>query len=263
MKACRHPQGYAAAKMLIGYGADPNAMTSERHDFRTVLHYAVLSSNVDIVRLVLNHGANVQYPPELQKPTPLDFAILRGNLEMIKLLLDNGANVNHGSPIIGLPLHIALSEKVDNRKAIIKELLERGADPNAITLDARGPLLKPPLGEYFNATDNIDPDLTQFHHPLGILKSLHRLHSGTHDEVLQLILDAAETYNASAIKRCSLLNDSQREFLLEHALQPIALKHMTRLIIRHALGNTGPYVIDKINDLPVPQLMKMYLLYEL
>ncbi|RWS23341.1 Ankyrin repeat domain-containing protein 50-like protein, partial [Leptotrombidium deliense] len=51
MKACRHPQGYAAAKMLIGYGADPNAMTSERHDFRTVLHYAVLSSNVDIVRL--------------------------------------------------------------------------------------------------------------------------------------------------------------------------------------------------------------------
>jgi len=28
MKACRHPQGYAAAKILIHYGADPNAMTS-------------------------------------------------------------------------------------------------------------------------------------------------------------------------------------------------------------------------------------------
>jgi ankyrin repeat protein len=28
MKACRHPQGYAAAKILLHYGADPNAMTS-------------------------------------------------------------------------------------------------------------------------------------------------------------------------------------------------------------------------------------------
>lgn len=28
MKACRHPQGYAAAKILIHYGADVNAITS-------------------------------------------------------------------------------------------------------------------------------------------------------------------------------------------------------------------------------------------
>lgn len=112
MKACRHPQGYAAAKMLISYGADVNSMTSERHDFRNVLHYAVLSGNVDIVRLLLNHGASLHFPPELQKPTPLDFAILRGNIEMIKLLVNHGADVNTGSPIIGLPLHIVLSEKV-------------------------------------------------------------------------------------------------------------------------------------------------------
>ncbi|RWS07427.1 Ankyrin repeat domain-containing protein 50-like protein [Dinothrombium tinctorium] len=276
MKACRHPQGYAAAKMLIGYGADPNAMTSERHDYRTVLHYAVLSSNVDTVRLVLNHGASVEYPPELQKPTPLDFAILRGNLEMIRLLLDNGANVNNGSPIIGLPLHIALSEKIDNKNDIVHILLERGADPNAITLDSRGPLLKPPLGEYFNSNENVDPNLvrlllkygariiikTQFHHPLGILKSLHKLHCDTHSEVLHLIVEAAESYNGAAIKRCNLLNDRQKEFLLKHAFQPIALKHMSRLTIRQILGSTGPYVIEKIDDLPVPNLIKMYLLYE-
>lgn len=112
MKAARHPQGYAAVKLLVGYGADVTAMTSERHDHRTVLHYAVLSGNVDIVRLLLNHGANVKFPPEFQKPTPLDFAILRGNVDMVRLLLDAGADVNSGSPIIGLPLHIALSEKV-------------------------------------------------------------------------------------------------------------------------------------------------------
>lgn len=112
MKACRHPQGYAAAKMLISYGADVNAMTTERHDYRTVLHYAVLSGNVGIVNMLLSYGANVRFPAEFQKPTPIDFAILRSNVEMVKLLLDAGADVNAGSPIIGLPLHIALSEKV-------------------------------------------------------------------------------------------------------------------------------------------------------
>ena len=108
---------------------------TERHDHRTVLHYAVLSGNIDIVRLLLHHGANVRFPSDFQKPTPLDFAILRGNVEMVKLLIDSGADVstlsflisnliitesyiifviqvNVGSPIIGLPLHIALSEKV-------------------------------------------------------------------------------------------------------------------------------------------------------
>lgn len=112
MKACRHPQGYAAAKLLISYGADVNAMTGERLDFRTVLHYAVLSGNTGTVKLLIQHGADVNFPPELQKPTPLDFAILRGKVDMVQLLLDAGANVNTGSPIIGLPLHIALSEKV-------------------------------------------------------------------------------------------------------------------------------------------------------
>ena len=100
----------------------------------------------------------MKFPPELQKPTPLDFAILRANVDMARILLDAGADVNSGSPIIGLPLHIALSEKVDNRKDMVHLLLDRGADPNGITFDERGPLLKPPLGEYFNASTTEEPD---------------------------------------------------------------------------------------------------------
>ena len=38
-------------------------------------------------------------------------------------------------------------------------LLDRGANPNGITLDERGPLLKPPLGEYFNSCEKPDPEL--------------------------------------------------------------------------------------------------------
>lgn len=35
MKACRHPQGYAAAKILIHYGADVNAITSGKQSGKT------------------------------------------------------------------------------------------------------------------------------------------------------------------------------------------------------------------------------------
>lgn len=31
--------------------------------------------------------------------------------------------------------------------------MDADADPNAITVDDRGPLLKPPIGEYFNSAD--------------------------------------------------------------------------------------------------------------
>jgi len=43
--------------------------------------------------------------------------------------------------------------KVENKEEIVKILLDADADPNAITVDERGPLLKPPLGEYFNSSE--------------------------------------------------------------------------------------------------------------
>ena len=52
---------------------------------------------MDITRLLLHHGANARYmfpSPALQKPTPLDIALLSGNAEMVKLLIDSGADVS-------------------------------------------------------------------------------------------------------------------------------------------------------------------------
>jgi ankyrin repeat protein len=72
---------------LLSYGADVNAMTDDRHDYRTVLHYAVLSGNHETVNLLLKQGARAYYPPEISKPTTLDLAILRGDPHLVKLLL--------------------------------------------------------------------------------------------------------------------------------------------------------------------------------
>lgn len=57
---------------------------------RSVLHYAVLSSSIPIVNLLLKQGAQVNFEAEYNKPTPLDLAILKGDVELVRLLLDNG-----------------------------------------------------------------------------------------------------------------------------------------------------------------------------
>lgn len=78
---------------LISYGADVNAQTDERNDYRSVIHYAVLSGNQAMVNLLLKQGARVRPPPgdpSRNKPSLLDLAVLKGDLELIKMLLDAG-----------------------------------------------------------------------------------------------------------------------------------------------------------------------------
>lgn len=48
-----------------------------------------------------------------------------------------------------------------NKAELVDLLLDAGADPNAITTDNRGPLLKPPIGEYFNATEQPKADIVR------------------------------------------------------------------------------------------------------
>lgn len=41
-----------AVVTLISYGADVNAMADARNDFRTVLHYAVLSGEKQLITVI-------------------------------------------------------------------------------------------------------------------------------------------------------------------------------------------------------------------
>lgn len=113
MKAARQSSGISAVLLLLSHGADVNASADERHDYRTVLHYAVLSGNISIVNLLLKQGAKLDCHPE--KPSALDLAILKGDLEIVKLLIAAGADVNRSSPVIGSPLHVACADNISNR----------------------------------------------------------------------------------------------------------------------------------------------------
>lgn len=97
MRAARHSNGMERVLLLMSYGADVNAMSDARNDYRTVLHYAILSGNINLVILLLKQGAKVdQYPPDMgtDKPSPLHLAILRGDPALVRLLLEAGMNAN-------------------------------------------------------------------------------------------------------------------------------------------------------------------------
>lgn len=55
------------------------------------------------------------------------------------------------------------------------------------------------------------------------------------EEVLQLVLEAAESFNIAGIKRCALLQEPLRQHLLTYATRPQPLSHLCRVHIRSVL----------------------------
>lgn len=123
MRACRYHYGTEQVLLLLSHGADVNAMTDHRNDYRTVLHYAVLSSSLALVNLLLKQGAKTdKLPPpgEADKPTPLHLAILRGDPAIVRCLVEAGADIHRSSSIIGSPLHVACADNIPHRVEIMK-----------------------------------------------------------------------------------------------------------------------------------------------
>lgn len=83
-------QGIASVLLLLSYGADVNSMADSRHDYRTVLHYAILGGDPTVIDLLLKQGARLDLGPEYQKPTALDLAILKGDPSIVQMLLKSG-----------------------------------------------------------------------------------------------------------------------------------------------------------------------------
>ena len=96
----------------------------------THLHIAASSEKLELARLLLERGADPNATTDYGT-TPLSSALNNKEQEVVSLLLDRGALVNPGGPS---PLAQALDRS--GNKAIVRLLLERGADPNG--RDSRG-----------------------------------------------------------------------------------------------------------------------------
>jgi hypothetical protein len=131
---------------LLDAGCDPNSVVFGKwHDNPsnlTALLAAIETKNINLVRLLLKHRAevNTETTRGLTR-TPLQRAAELGCLDIVQLLLDEGANVN-AMPVQrggGTALQLAA---ISGNCNIVVELLKHGADPYALpsTVQGRWPI---------------------------------------------------------------------------------------------------------------------------
>jgi ankyrin repeat protein len=147
------------AKLLIERGANVNA-PSRRFIFgelksasggalmeraeggMTPLQYAAREGNVEVAKVLIAAGADVNAPEPQYNFTPLLIAIYNGKYDFSSLLIENGANVNDGSLYMAVELrnmdtysnrpNPPETDRMQTATDIIKLLLARGANPNAV-----------------------------------------------------------------------------------------------------------------------------------
>ncbi|HAB50883.1 MAG TPA: hypothetical protein DCE80_01665, partial [Ignavibacteriales bacterium] len=116
----------------IAKGADVNSCIG----YFTPLVYAVIRENLELVKLLITSGADVNLR---YTGTPLETAIEHGNIEIVKLLLEKGADVNGvDNPSLPTEFQVTLISKTliesalkpSSKLSIIKLLIENGANVN-------------------------------------------------------------------------------------------------------------------------------------
>ncbi|KAK7058628.1 putative ankyrin-repeat protein [Paramarasmius palmivorus] len=106
---------------------DPKLVNAVDADGRTPLHWAASSGSLDIVRILLEHDAEVD-KPDASGWTALHIAVSAGHDKVVEELVGAGADVTRRNDKGITPLHYAASK---SRISIGKLLISRGADINA------------------------------------------------------------------------------------------------------------------------------------
>lgn len=111
---------------------DPQAI-GKLHRGRTPLHEAVRLDNLDMVKMLLEHQADLQAVTEDEVAlTPLQLAVMEGHVEIATLLVERKADVNRiirTPEVVAPPLYFAV---ISGQEAMVSLLLEHGADVNAL-----------------------------------------------------------------------------------------------------------------------------------
>ena len=125
-------------RLLVGEANGLPAPDARSPDGFTPLHIAAFAHNADATRALLAAGADadVLATASFAQVTPLGTAATFGAVEVVELLLDHGADTERTSDHGNTPIHSAAA---NGSRAIVELLLAAGANTHATTADGRTP----------------------------------------------------------------------------------------------------------------------------
>lgn len=120
------------------YGRDSNSASATDQTGRTPLHWACRGVHFDVVKFLVDHGADVN-AVDVNGITPLHSVASRGHSEAVRLLIEKRAGLDFkGKLDQGTALHYAAQ---GGHVEVAKLLIEGGARLDARNIDERTPLL--------------------------------------------------------------------------------------------------------------------------
>jgi ankyrin repeat protein len=128
MKACRNCNGKDVVAFLLEKGANINDQEYRDLIDQTPLIIAAFNGCTDIVKMLLDAGADIQHRND-QGENALISAAQEGNIDTVKFLLDAGADVNQTNADGETALELAINLK--QKKELI-ELLREKTNGNAM-----------------------------------------------------------------------------------------------------------------------------------
>lgn len=194
-------------RIILRAGVNPNSPMGYRNT--SPLQYIAKHGDIELVRILLDAGADVNAPPtgsvEQDMHTALQAAAKSGNLELVQILLDVGADVNAPATIKdGCTNHgytalqaAALTGNIE----LVQLLLNAGADVNAPPGNFGYTAIQAAaIGEniaLFQTLLNVGADINAPPSPNGGSTALQAASKNENIELVQILLSSGADVNAS------------------------------------------------------------------
>ena len=119
-----HQGHLEVVRFLVESGANKDQGATD--DGATPLHIAAAKGRLEVVRFLVESGANKDQGTTDDGATPLHIAAAKGHLEVVRFLVESGANKDQGTTDDGAtPLHIAAAK---GHLEVVRFLVESGAN---------------------------------------------------------------------------------------------------------------------------------------
>lgn len=209
---------------LVEGGADPNSEVWG--GFSPLIWVTIFSGDTEVVRYLINSGADVDHSSAKRKQTALHAAVIKGDSRLVQCLIDSGASLDIQDYLYKTPLLHAVQRNLHD---VVKTLILNNCNVN--------------LPGFVNGT-RLSPLL------VALLQS--------NLEITKMLLLAGAKFEQMAIYQTVTLAHFYKtvEECLNLEVRPIYLQQQCRVSIRELLK---PHFLQKLKQIELPPLLREFL----